>query len=54
MPKKIQRFDDFHAGYFLHEIMQEKGHDIAWLALPTELFFMERVDGKIFGSKTAA
>lgn len=35
MPKKIQRFDDFHAGHFLREIMQEEGHDMAWLAQHT-------------------
>lgn len=43
MPKKIQRFDDFHAGYFLHEIMQEEGHDMAWLAQHTgrDIMFLQ-------------
>lgn len=35
------RFDDFHAGNFLRGIMQEEGHDLAWLAaslhMPTEI-----------------
>ena len=35
------RFDNFHTGNFLLGIMQEEGHDLAWLAaslhMPTEI-----------------
>ena len=31
------RFDDFHAGNFLRGIMQEEGHDLAWLAASTRV-----------------
>lgn len=29
------RFDDFHAGHFLRDLLQEEGHDVPWLALHT-------------------
>ena len=31
------RFDDFHAGNFLRNILQEEGHDMAWLAASTRV-----------------
>lgn len=41
--------DDLHAGHFLCDVLQEKGHDVAWLALRTEPLFIHRVDEMIFG-----
>ena len=32
MQKGLNRFEEFHAGHFLREILQEEGHDMAWLA----------------------
>ena len=41
MQRKIQNNDSFHAGNFLRNILQEEGHDMAWLAaslhMPTEI-----------------
>ena len=41
MQRKIKNHDNFHAGNFLRGIMQEEGHDLAWLAaslhMPTEI-----------------
>ena len=41
MQKGLNRFDEFHAGNFLREILQEEGHDLAWLAnrlhMPSEI-----------------
>lgn len=31
------RFDDFHAGNFLRDVLQEEGHDLAWLAASTRV-----------------
>lgn len=31
------RFDDFHAGNFLCDVLQEEGHDLAWLAASTKV-----------------
>lgn len=35
--------DDFHAGHFLRDILQETGHDVPWLAQRTgrEMAFLE-------------
>lgn len=30
-------FGDFHAGDFLRNILQEEGHDLAWLAASTKV-----------------
>ena len=30
-------FSDFHAGNFLRGILQEEGHDLAWLAASTKV-----------------
>ena len=27
--------EDFHAGHFLRDLLQEEGHDVAWLAQQT-------------------
>ena len=39
--KRDAAMGDFHAGNFLRGIMQEEGHDLAWLAaslhMPTEI-----------------
>ena len=35
MQKEIQSCDSFHARHFLHNILQEEGHDVAWLAACT-------------------
>ena len=35
MQKKIQNEDGFHAGHFLRDLLQEEGHDVAWLAMRT-------------------
>jgi len=32
MQKELNRFDDFHAGNFLRNVLQEEGRDIGWLA----------------------
>ena len=31
----FNRFSTFHAGHFLRELLQEQGHDVAWLAAHT-------------------
>lgn len=31
------RFDDFHAGNFLRDVLQEEGHDLDWLAASTRV-----------------
>ena len=31
------KFDDFHAGHFLRDMLQEEGHDMAWLADKTRV-----------------
>jgi hypothetical protein len=43
MQKEIKSFEDFHAGHSLHEIMQEEGHDMAWLAQHTgrDIMFLQ-------------
>ena len=28
--------EDFHAGHFLRDLLQEAGHDVAWLAARTD------------------
>ena len=33
MQKKMQNNDGFHAGHFLRDLLQEEGHDLAWLAV---------------------
>ncbi len=30
--KDFNRFSEFHAGHFLRDLLQEEGHDTAWLA----------------------
>lgn len=37
MQKGLNRFEEFHAGHFLREILQEEGHDLAWLAASTRV-----------------
>jgi hypothetical protein len=48
--------DDFHAGHFLREILQEEGHDVSWLAdrlhMPAEILdcilTQPNMDGELF------
>ena len=35
MHNGLNRYKDFHAGHFLRELLQEQGHDVAWLAART-------------------
>lgn len=33
--REFDAIDDFHAGHFLRDLLQEEGHDVSWLALHT-------------------
>ena len=52
------RFDDFHAGNFLRDVLQEEGHDLAWLAASTKvpveildcILSQSNMDAKLFVS----
>ena len=35
MNQHFNRFLDFHAGHFLQALLQEEGHDVAWLPANT-------------------
>ena len=37
MQKGLNRFEEFHAGLFLRNVLQEEGHDLAWLAARTRV-----------------
>ena len=39
----FNRFSKFHAGHFLRDLLQEEGHDMAWLARHTgrDIVFLE-------------
>ncbi len=39
----FNRFSKFHAGHFLRDLLQEEGHDMAWLAQHTgrDIVFLE-------------
>ena len=37
MQKGLNRFEEFHAGNFLRDVLQEEGHDLAWLAASTRV-----------------
>ena len=43
MKKNENRFDEFHAGHFLRDVMLEEGRDVAWLASRTgrDVAFLE-------------
>ena len=45
MNQRFNRFSDFHAGHFLRDILQEEGHDVAWLAAHTgrDVAFLENL-----------
>lgn len=34
---KYNAFPDFHAGLFLRQLLQEEGHDLAWLSANTKV-----------------
>ena len=56
MQKGLNRFEEFHAGHFLREILQEEGHDVSWLAdrlhMPAEILdcilSQSNMDGELF------
>jgi hypothetical protein len=35
MHKGLHSSEEFHAGHFLRELLQEQGHDVPWLATCT-------------------
>lgn len=56
MNQHFNRFLDFHAGHFLQALLQEQGHDGAWLSANTgrdeafleDIMEQPNMDGELF------